>query len=67
MTAVVAVDSGFVLGLEAPDVAGLVPDTVLTGLGNSEMQMSASNFTESGRAALNQSTTGHSKAILDFT
>jgi predicted dienelactone hydrolase len=52
VTSVVAIDPGFIWGLEAANVAGLVPDTVLIGLGDSETQMSATNFTESGLAAL---------------
>jgi predicted dienelactone hydrolase len=52
VTSVVAIDPGFVWGLEAADVAGLVPDAVLIGLGDRETQMSATDFTESGLAAL---------------
>ncbi len=33
-------------------MAGLVPDAVLIGLGDRETQMSATDFTESGLAAL---------------
>ena len=52
VTSVVAIDPGFIWGLEAANVAGLVRDTVLIGLGDRETQMSATNFTESGLAAL---------------
>ena len=52
VTSVVAIDPGFIWGLKAADVVGLVPDAVLIGLGDHQTQMSATNFTESGFAAL---------------
>ena len=52
VSSVVAIDPGFVWGLEAADVAGLVPDTVLIGLGDPETQMSATDVTESGLVTL---------------
>jgi predicted dienelactone hydrolase len=52
VTSVVAIDPGFVWGLQAADVAGLVPEAVLIGLGDRETQMSATDFTASGLAAL---------------
>ena len=52
VTSVVAIDPGFIWGLQAADVAGLVPDTVMIGLGDRDTRMSATNFTESGLAAL---------------
>jgi predicted dienelactone hydrolase len=52
VTSVVAIDPGFVWGLDQGDVAALVPGALLIGLGDSETQMSATDFTESGLAAL---------------
>lgn len=52
VTSVVAIDPGFVWGLKAADVAGLVPDAVLIGLGDAQTQMSATDFAKSGLAAL---------------
>jgi predicted dienelactone hydrolase len=52
VASVVAIDPGFVWGLEAANVAGLVPDAVLIALGDRATQMSATDFTESGLAAL---------------
>lgn len=52
VTSVVAIDPGFVWGLEEANVADLVPDAVLIGLGDRETRMSATDFTESGLAAL---------------
>jgi predicted dienelactone hydrolase len=52
VTSVVAIDPGFVWGLEAANVADLVPGAVMIGLGNVDTQMSATDFTKSGLAAL---------------
>ena len=51
VTSVVAIDPGFVWGLTAGDLSGLVPDTVLIGLGDAHTQMPATDVTESGLAA----------------
>ena len=52
VTSVVAIDPGFVWGLDHENVEALVPDALLIGLGDSETQMSATDFTESGLAGL---------------
>jgi predicted dienelactone hydrolase len=52
ITHVAAVDPGFVWGLDASNTAALVPGTLLIGLGNAETRLSATNFDESGLAAL---------------
>lgn len=52
VTSVVAIDPGFVWGLTAADVAQVVPDATLIGLGAQEVQMLSTNFTQSGLAAL---------------
>ncbi len=52
VTSVVAIDPGFVWGLDQENVEVLVPDALLVGLGDSETQMSATDFTASGLAAL---------------
>lgn len=52
ITSAVAIDPGFVWGLDEENVEALVPDALLIGLGGSETQMSATDFTESGLAAL---------------
>lgn len=52
VTSVVAIDPGFVWGLEAADVANIVPQAVLIGLGDGDTQMSATDFTQSGLSAL---------------
>jgi len=52
VSAVVAIDTGFVRGLEAADVIGLVPRAVLIGFGDRDTQMSAIDATVNGRAAL---------------
>ena len=52
VTSVVAIDPGFVWGLETANVTGLVPGAVLIGLGDPETQMLATDTTQSGLAAL---------------
>lgn len=52
VTSVVAIDPGFVWGLAMADVADLVPGAVLIGLGDRDTQMSATDFTQSGLAAM---------------
>ncbi|NYS26790.1 hypothetical protein HUK65_17625 [Rhodobacteraceae bacterium 2376] len=52
VTSVVAIDPGFVWGLDQENVQALVPDALLIGLGDGETQMSATDFTASGLAAL---------------
>jgi hypothetical protein len=52
VTRVAAIDPGFVWGLDDGDAAALVPDALLIGLGDSETQIMATDFTESGLAAL---------------
>lgn len=52
VTLVAAIDPGFVWGLQGPDSARLVPGALLIGLGDTQTRMSATNFDESGLAAL---------------
>lgn len=52
VTHVVAIDPGFVWGLEAADISGLVPSTHLIGLGTDGERMLATDFDRSGLAAL---------------
>ncbi|SIO15043.1 alpha/beta hydrolase family protein [Vannielia litorea] len=52
VTQVVAIDPGFVWGLEAGDVAGLEVPAVMVGLGGGEDRMLATDFDRSGLAAL---------------
>ena len=49
---VVAIDPGLVWGLEAADVAGLVPTTTLIGFGSGADRMLATDFDTSGLATL---------------
>lgn len=49
---VAAIDPGFVWGLEPSDVAGLVPNAVIIGLGGEDDRMLATNFDASGLAEL---------------
>lgn len=49
---VVAIDPGFVWGLEGADAAALVPNVLLIGLGDALTRMSATDFDESGLTAL---------------
>ncbi|PWK62911.1 hypothetical protein C7455_101951 [Roseicyclus mahoneyensis] len=48
VTRVAAIDPGFVWGLDDGDAAALVPDALLIGLGDSETQIMATDFTENG-------------------
>lgn len=52
ITHVAALDPGFVWGLDASNVAGLVPDVLMVGLGGPDEQMSATDFHKSGLADL---------------
>lgn len=52
VTSVVAIDPGFVWGLGRKNVAALLPDALLIGLGDPETQMLATDFTASGLSAL---------------
>ncbi|WP_373634886.1 alpha/beta hydrolase family protein [Yoonia sp. SS1-5] len=52
ITHVTAIDPGFVWGLTAPDVAGLVPNLHMIGFGGPLDRMSATNFDDSGLTAL---------------
>ncbi|MEL7091471.1 MAG: hypothetical protein AAFN94_07030 [Pseudomonadota bacterium] len=52
VTQVVAIDPGFVWGLDPSDTAGLVADTILIGLGDAETRMLATDFDRSGLAAM---------------
>ena len=52
VTQVVAIDPGFVWGLDASDVFNLVTDTTLIGFGDPDTRMLATNFDLSGLAAL---------------
>lgn len=52
ITMVVAIDPGFVWGLDRKDIAALVPGTILIGLGDKDTRMQATDFDESGLAAL---------------
>lgn len=52
VTHVAAIDPGFVWGLEAADVAGLVPDVLMIGFGGPEDRMHATDFDASGLAGL---------------
>lgn len=49
---VFALDPGFVWGLEASDVAELLPDTMIVGLGAGADRMRATDFDRSGLTAL---------------
>lgn len=48
MTHVVAIDPGFVWGLEETDVADLLPSTLIIGLGSGKDRMIATDFDRSG-------------------
>jgi len=52
VTHVAAIDPGFVWGLEAPDVSELLPSTIVVGLGAKADRMLATDFDQSGLAAL---------------
>lgn len=52
VTHVAAIDPGFVWGLEAPDVAGLVPNVLMIGFGGPDDRMQATDFDASGLADL---------------
>ncbi|MCC5957321.1 MAG: hypothetical protein JJU07_14570 [Natronohydrobacter sp.] len=52
VSSVVAIDPGFVWGLGRENVAALLPDALLIGLGDGETQMLATDFAGSGLAAL---------------
>ncbi|UWR21200.1 hypothetical protein [Sulfitobacter sp. S190] len=52
VTHVAAIDPGFVWGLTAADVTGLLPQVHLIGLGGPTDRMSATNFDDSGLTAL---------------
>ncbi len=52
VTEVVAIDPGFVWGLAPTDVTGLLPDTLMIGFGGAQDRMLATNFDQSGLAAL---------------
>lgn len=48
---VVAIDPGFVWGLEPPNVEGLAADTLMIGFGSPDERMSATDFEKSGLRA----------------
>lgn len=52
VTHVVAIDPGFVWGLEPSDVATLVPSTVMIGFGGAGDRMLATDFDQSGLSTL---------------
>ncbi|MEM9584838.1 MAG: hypothetical protein AAGA08_17130 [Pseudomonadota bacterium] len=52
VTHVVAIDPGFVWGLDQTDIADLLPSTVLVGFGSPEERMLATDFDRSGLSAL---------------
>lgn len=52
VTHVVAIDPGFVWGLEAADVAGLVPSTLVIGFGGEADRLLATDFDRSGLSDL---------------
>lgn len=52
VTMVAAIDPGFVWGLDEHDAGALVPGALLIGLGDDEARMMATDFVESGLAAL---------------
>jgi len=52
VTQVVAIDPGFVWGLEKTNTADLLPGALFIGLGGKETRMLATNFVESGLSSL---------------